>query len=64
MPEDYEIWIDAQTDSEEAAGKYANFKDMVFPLEKTKEKVVLENLWKYVNLVSQVYLSSFLLRNS
>jgi hypothetical protein len=52
IPEDYEIWIDAQTDSEEAAGKYANFKDIIFPLEKTKNKVVLENMWKYVNLVS------------
>lgn len=45
--------MDAQIDSEEAAGKYANFKDIIFPLEKTKNKVVLENMWKYVNLVSR-----------
>lgn len=50
IPETYESWMDAQIDSEEAAGKYANFKDIIFPLEKTKNKVVLENMWKYVNL--------------
>jgi hypothetical protein len=53
IPEAYETWMDAQIDSEEAAGTYANFKDIIFPLEKTKNKVVLENMWKYVNLVSQ-----------
>lgn len=44
--------MDAQIDSEKAAEKYANFKDTIFPLEKTKNKTVLENMWKYVNLVS------------
>ena len=52
IPESYEAWLDAQIYSEEAAGKYANFKDIIFPLEKTKNKVVLENMWKYINLVS------------
>jgi hypothetical protein len=56
MPEGYETWMDAQIDSEAAAGKYANFKDIIFPLEKTKNKVVLENMWKYVNLVSLIHL--------
>ncbi|KAG5647031.1 hypothetical protein DXG03_001401 [Asterophora parasitica] len=50
MPEEYEAWIDAQLYSERASGDCANFKDIIFPLEKTRTKGVLDNMWKYVNL--------------
>ena len=52
MPQDYENWVDAQLYSEQASKEYANFKDIIFPLDKTKNKAVLDNMWKYVNLVS------------
>ncbi|KAG6866749.1 hypothetical protein C0991_011408 [Blastosporella zonata] len=50
MPVEYEDWVDAGIYSREASKKYANFKDAIFPLEKTKTKTVLDNMWKYVNL--------------
>lgn len=53
IPEEYEHWFDAQGHSEKASGQYANYKDIIYPLEKTKNKVVLDNMWKYVNLVSR-----------
>lgn len=52
MPEKFEQWVDAQVYSEKASADYANFKDIIYPLEKTKNKEVLENMWKYVNIVS------------
>lgn len=52
MPDAFEQWSDAQVYSEKASAEYANFKDMIYPLEKTKNKAVLNNMWKYVNLVS------------
>lgn len=51
MPEEYERWIDAQIYSEKASEEYGNYKDIIFPLEKTRVKGVLDNMWKYVNLV-------------
>jgi hypothetical protein len=51
MPEQYEKWVDAQLYSEKAADMFRNYKDVVFPLEKTKRASNLENMWKYVNLV-------------
>ncbi|KAG6920263.1 hypothetical protein DXG01_005032 [Tephrocybe rancida] len=50
MPADYESWVDAQIFSQKASAKYANYKDVIFPLEKTKTKTVLDNMWKYINL--------------
>lgn len=52
MPEEYEKWVDAQIISEEASKHTLNYKSIIFPLEKTKQKIVLENMWKCVNLVS------------
>lgn len=51
MPDKFEQWVDAQVYSEKASAEYANFKDVIFPLEKTKNKGVLDNMWKYINLV-------------
>ncbi|KAH7924249.1 hypothetical protein BV22DRAFT_1035310 [Leucogyrophana mollusca] len=50
MPEQYELWLDAQIYSRQASNSYANYKDLVFPLEKTKNRTILENMWKFINL--------------
>ena len=54
MPDDYETWIDAQLFSAKASQQYANYKDVIFPLEKTKSKQILDTLWRYVNLVGEI----------
>ncbi|KAG6885905.1 hypothetical protein C0993_007923 [Termitomyces sp. T159_Od127] len=50
LPADYKRWTIAQFRSREASDKYVNFEKLIFPLEKTKTKVVLDNMWKYVNI--------------
>ncbi|TFK44345.1 hypothetical protein BDQ12DRAFT_672818 [Crucibulum laeve] len=50
MPEEFERWVDAQLFSEKASSEIGNFKDIIFPLEKTKNKAVLDNMWKFINL--------------
>jgi hypothetical protein len=52
MPEEYEKWVDAQIISEEASRHIANYKDVISPLTKTRDKNVLETMWKCVDLVS------------
>lgn len=49
MPEEYEQWIDAQILSGQASDKFANYKDTIFPLEKTRRKDVLDNMWKQID---------------
>ena len=51
MPEEYENWVDAQIYSEKASNSI-NFKDLIFPLEKTRHQTVLDSMWKNINLVS------------
>ncbi|KAH0827858.1 hypothetical protein J3R83DRAFT_3485 [Lanmaoa asiatica] len=51
MPEQYERWLDAQIYSKQASESYANFKDLVNPLERTKDSPVFDNMWKFINLV-------------
>ncbi|KAF8444599.1 hypothetical protein L210DRAFT_978319 [Boletus edulis BED1] len=50
MPEQYDKWLDAQIYSNKASESYANFKDLIHPLERTKDASVLDNMWKRVNL--------------
>ena len=57
MPEEYESWIDAQIYSQRASNNIT-FKDLIFPLEKTKHKAVLDSMWKNINLVSFLSLSA------
>jgi hypothetical protein len=52
MPERFESWVDAEICSQKASTKFANYKDIVHPLEKSKTQQALDNMWKYVNLVS------------
>ena len=54
MPDEYETWIDAQLFSARASQQYANYKDVIFPLEKTKTKQTLDTMWRYVNLVGEI----------
>ncbi|GBE81159.1 hypothetical protein SCP_0308850 [Sparassis crispa] len=49
MPEEFEDWADAQIFSARASEKYANYADMIFPLEKTKSRHVLDNMWRQVD---------------
>ncbi|KAF8904426.1 hypothetical protein CPB84DRAFT_1727744 [Gymnopilus junonius] len=49
MPEDYEKWVDAQLYSEKASSLFASFKDIIFPLEKTRRQNVLDDMWKQIN---------------
>lgn len=51
MPEQYETWLDAQICSNQASELYASFKDLINPLERTKDPSVLDNMWKFINLV-------------
>lgn len=51
MPVQYERWLDAQIYSKQASESYANFKDIINPLERTKDFSVLDNMWKFINLV-------------
>ena len=51
MPEEYEDWFDAQIYSRKASEMFANFKDVIFPLEKTRKQAVLDTMWKNINLV-------------
>jgi hypothetical protein len=51
MPEQYEMWLDAQIYSKQASESYASFKDLISPLEKTKDRAVLVNMWRFINLV-------------
>ena len=51
MPDEYETWVDAQPFSAKASQQYANYKDVIFPLERTQNKQTLDTMWRYVNLV-------------
>ncbi|KAI0074642.1 hypothetical protein K474DRAFT_1665173 [Panus rudis PR-1116 ss-1] len=50
MPDEYEHWVDAQIFSGKASKEVANWKDVIYPLEKTKDKKVLDNMWRLLNL--------------
>ena len=54
MPDEYETWVDAQLFSAKASQKYTNYKDVIFPLERTQTKQNLDTMWRYVNLVGGI----------
>ena len=54
MPDEYETWVDAQLFSAKASQQYANYKDVIFPLERTYSKQTLDMMWRYVNLVGEI----------
>ncbi|KAF5370711.1 hypothetical protein D9758_001875 [Tetrapyrgos nigripes] len=47
--EEYDRWTDAVVASLVAADMFANFKDTVVPLEKTKQADTLTKMWKFIN---------------
>lgn len=49
--QEYDDWIDAQFYSREVSDKFANFKDVIFPLEKTKKQPNLDKLWEIIDSV-------------
>ncbi|KAF7361625.1 hypothetical protein MVEN_00505800 [Mycena venus] len=49
-PPAYEQWLDAEYLSIEASENIANWKDIIFPLAKSKKRPILENMWKTINL--------------
>lgn len=58
--EDYLEWEDAQIFSLNASKDIDAYKDFLVPLTKTREKHVLETVWKYINLVSSISHNHFL----
>jgi hypothetical protein len=52
MPEEYMIWEDAQLLSLSASREYRNFEDLVWPLERTKDKNHLNTLWTQIDNVT------------
>ena len=54
-PEEYLGWEDAQIFSQQAGRNIDTFKDLLIPLSRTKDKAVLDTVWKYINLVSLLH---------
>jgi hypothetical protein len=57
QPEEFLQWEDAQITSLKASEQVDTFKDLLVPLSNTKQKHVLETVWKYINLVSHFLLN-------
>jgi hypothetical protein len=55
MIQEYEDWFDAQFYSREASDKFANFKDVIFPLEKTRKQPNLDKMWEIINSVCSCF---------
>ena len=52
MPEEYEAWVDAQIFSEKASKEYANYQNLLIPIDtELKKPAVVQTVWKYINLV-------------
>ena len=51
MPEEFDVWFDAQIQSDKASSYIQNYKSLTHPLVKTTKPQVLKDLWKCVNLV-------------
>jgi len=51
ITKEYDDWIHAQFLSDRAADMVTNFKDNLYPLEKTRKQEVLDNVWRSINLV-------------
>ena len=50
-PQEYEDWLDAQAMPSHMKLYVANWKDMIYPLEKTRSRSVLDDMWHYINIV-------------
>ncbi|KAF8829046.1 hypothetical protein HHX47_DHR3000898 [Lentinula edodes] len=45
----YKKWVVAQSQSQTASNKWANFEEIISPLHRTKIKHVLDTMWKTIN---------------
>ena len=52
MPEEFEVWCDAQILSERASKELDEALDVVSPLQKAKNHVAVTDMWRRVNTVS------------
>jgi len=52
MPEDLSLWIEAQSLSEEASRQLGKNLSIIFPLERTKESVIVAAMWARIDDVS------------
>ena len=50
-PQEYEDWLDAQAISSRMKLHVSNWKDMIYPLKKTRSQPILDEMWYYVNIV-------------
>ncbi|KAF9010573.1 hypothetical protein BDQ17DRAFT_1346459 [Cyathus striatus] len=50
VPKEYELWMEAQILSDTASSEISNYKDIIYPLEKTRNQGILDNLWNCINL--------------
>ena len=50
-PQEYEDWLDAQAMPSRMKLHVSNWKDVIYPLEKTRSRSVLEDMWYYINVV-------------
>ena len=50
-PQEYEDWLDAQAMPSHMKLYVSNWKDMIYPLEKARSRVVLDDMWYYINIV-------------
>ncbi|KAK7685171.1 hypothetical protein QCA50_011534 [Cerrena zonata] len=50
LPAEYDDWLDAQALPPNMKLYVANWKDMIFPLERTRSRNVLDDMWRYINL--------------
>ena len=55
--EGYEQWLDAHYQSDNASSMYHNWKELVYPLENTKEQSFLDEIWRLIDSVSTLALS-------
>ena len=51
MPEAYEAWVDAQIFSARATAMWDVYSDLIFPLENTLRRSVLDQFWTYTRKV-------------
>lgn len=49
MPEEFNLWVEAQSLSEEASKRLGNKLGIIFPLEKLMEKDIVNAMWTRIN---------------
>ena len=50
-PREYEDWLDAQAIPSHMKLYVSNWKDVIYPLKKTRSRPILDEMWFYINIV-------------